>query len=148
MSVVRWIVGWAVAVVVAAALGSIIQTQYNLARLAGLGESFSTRTRLDTTLFDLVSFAPTYAVVMALALLIALVVAGVLVRYLGRWPMALFVLAGFAAVAAALGLMSAMLPVTVISAARSAGGFILLCLAGALGAWLHALIITRRRGTR
>jgi hypothetical protein len=137
MHVLRWLMAWALAVVVTGALGSVIQTQFNLARIAGLGESVGLSTRLQTTGHDLVHFAPNYLIIVALGLLIALVVAGALVR---RWPRQagwLFPLAGFLAVATALGLMSAMLPVTVIGAARSAVGFLALCLAGALGGWLH-----------
>jgi hypothetical protein len=137
MNVLRWLMAWALGVVVAGALGSVIQSQFNLARISGLGESIGLATRLQTTGHDLVHFAPIYLIIVALGFLIALVVAGALVRRLpghGGW---LFPLAGFLAVAAALGLMNAMLPVTVIGAARSVAGFIALCLAGALGGWLH-----------
>ena len=142
MLVLRWLLAWAVAVVVTAGLGSIIQTQFNLARIAALDAPVSMSQRMQVTLHDLGSFAPNYMLIMALALLIALVAAGLLARRMPSFRVWLFPLAGFVAVAAALGLMSAMLPVTIIGAARSSLGFVALCLPGAIGGWLHTRILS------
>lgn len=138
MDTVRWLLAWLAGVVVVTVLGSMIQTQINLARIAALDEPVPFGPRIETTLFDLASFAPTWGVIMALGMLIATVVAGLFSRRWPRWRSGLFVFAGFVAVAAALGVMNAMLPVTAVAAARSASGFMLLCLAGALGGWVHA----------
>ncbi len=144
MIVVRWLVAWVLAVLVTAATSSVFQSQFNIARIAALDEPVSLRTRLEMTLFDLVSFAPTYAIIVALGLVIAFVVAGLLTRRrTGAGRAGLFALAGAVAIGVALWLMSAMLPVTVISAARSTFGFVALCLAGALGGWLHAAVMAR-----
>lgn len=143
MFVLRWLLAWAGAVIVTAGLGSVIQTQFNLARIAALEGPVAMSLRLQLTLHDLGSFAPNYMIIIALALLIALVAAGLLARQLPRFRVWLFPLAGFVAVAVALGLMSAMLPVTVIGAARSSLGFIALCLPGAIGGWFYVQIIGR-----
>lgn len=143
MTVLRWLLAWALAVVVTGALGSMIQTQLNLAQIARLDESIDFSVRLQTTAHDLLHFAPNYLVIVALGLLVALLVAAALARKWPQWRGWLFPLAGFLAVATALGLMSAMLPVTVIAAARSTVGFLLLCLAGALGGWLYAQLMGR-----
>lgn len=142
MFVLRWLLAWASAVVVTAGLGSLIQTQFNLARIVALAGPMPLTVRLQASLHDLGSFAPNYMIIMALALLIAMVVAGFLASRLPGFRFWLFPLAGFVAVAVALGLMSAMLPVTVIAAARSGLGFMALCLAGAIGGWLHHRILS------
>ncbi len=144
----RWLLAWLSAVVVTAALGSIVQTQFNLARIAELDGPISIGDRLQVTGFDLVSFAPTFAIIVALALLIAFVVAGALVRWVTKARMPLFMLAGFVAIAAALAIMSAMLPVTAIGATRSLAGFLTLSLCGAVGGWLYASVFTRKKPER
>lgn len=145
MSVVRWLIAFIVAVLAAAVLGSIVQTQFNLASIASLGAPIPLGVRVEVTAFDLLSFAPTYAIVAAFALLIALLVAA--------WPAGVFpglglgwyALAGFVAIYTALVCMNAMLPVTVIGAARSSIGMVSLALAGALGGWLYGRIWTQRQ---
>lgn len=137
----RWVLALVAGVVTAAVAGSVIQTQLNLARLAALDTPISLATRLDTTLFDLVHFAPIYAIIVAMAFLVALLVASGLARAIGRGWQTLHLAGGFAAIATALGVMSLMLPVTAIAAARSTTGFILLCVGGALGGWVYALVL-------
>ncbi len=141
MYLLRWIAALLAAVVVSAGLGSIIQTQFNLARIAALNEAIGLGARLEVTAFDLISFAPLYAVILALALLIAMLVSTWLVRFLPRARTApqalLFALAGFAAVACALVIMNLMMPVTIIAATRTTAGLILLSLAGAVGGWVY-----------
>lgn len=145
MNTVRWLLAWLAAVVVATLLGSIVQTQFNLARIVALDEPVSLSLRLETTLFDLVSFAPLWAVIVALGLLIALVTAALVAR---RWPRhrtGLFVLAGFLAIAGALVVMDAMLPITPVGAARSVSGILAMSLAGALAGWIHARMLVPGR---
>jgi len=145
MTVLRWLLAFVLAVLVAAVAGSVVQTQFNLASIAALGISIPVDVRLEVTAFDLLSFAPTYAIVAAFALLIALLVAA--------WPASAFpavgliwyALAGFLAIYTALVCMNAMLPVTVIGAARSSAGMVSLSLAGALGGWLYGLIWVQRQ---
>jgi hypothetical protein len=143
-AVLRWLVALVAGVVTAAAAGSVAQTQLNLARLSALDTRISLQTRLETTLFDLIHFAPIYAIIVAMAFLIALLTAGAIARALKRGWLSLHILAGFFAVAGALGLMALALPVTAIAAARSATGFMLLCLGGGLGAWVYALVLRPR----
>jgi len=140
MLVLRWIVALLAAIVVTAGLGSIIQTQFNLARIATLNEPIDLGTRLEVTMFDLVSFAPLYAVIVALALLIAMLVATFLARFLPRGHALLFALAGFVAVACALVIMNLMMPVTIIAAVRTTTGLVAMSLAGAVGGWVYCWI--------
>ncbi len=141
MSTVRWLLAWLAAVVVATILGSIIQTQFNLARIVALDIPIPLSRRLETTLFDLMSFAPLWAVIVALGLLIALVVALPVARRLPRMRTGVFVLAGFLAVGTALVVMNAMLPVTPVGAARTLTGIVSISLAGALAGWVYARLL-------
>lgn len=141
----RWLFAFLIAVVVASALGSIIQTQFNLASITALGAAVPLGVRLEVIAFDLFSFGPTYAIVVAFALLIGLLVAA--------WPASAFpalgvtwyALAGFVAIYTALVCMNAMLPVTVIGAARSTIGMVSLALAGACGGWLYGRVWAQRQ---
>jgi len=140
-SVIRWLLAFVAGVATAAVSGSVIQTQLNLARLIELQAEISVLVRLETTAFDLLHFAPIYAIIVALAFLVALLTATGLARAFGRGWFGLHGLAGFVAVAAALGVMSLMLPVTAIAAARSVAGIVLLSLGGILGGWVYAIVL-------
>ena len=64
MQMKRWIrlLGrWLLAVLATTVLGSIAQTQFNLAALAAMGQSIGLELRLQTTLLDLARFAPLLA---------------------------------------------------------------------------------------
>jgi len=145
MKALRWLTAWLAAVLVTAALGSIVQTQINIARIAELGVPVGVSERLETTLQDLVGFAPLWAIIVAAGLLVALPIAGGLAR---RWPSlstGLHVMAGITAPLVALLVMDGMLPVTPVAAARSVSGLILLSLPGALGGWLYVYLFVQRQ---
>ncbi|MBB6086128.1 hypothetical protein [Wenzhouxiangella marina] len=145
MAVIRWLLAFLLAVLVTALLGSVIQTQFNLARIAELGQQIDWGTRLEVTLFDLLSFAPTYAIVSAFALLIALLVAAWPASRLPGLGRGWFALAGFVAIYTALAAMNAMLPVTLIGASRGLLGTLLLSAAGAVGGFLYASVLVQRQ---
>ena len=138
MKLPRVALAWLGATLITAATGSIIQTQFNLAAIKAAGAPVPLDLRLQATLQDLVGFAPLLAGITAVAFLVAFVVAAPLVR---RWPghrVGLYTLAGGGAVAAAILLMNAFLPITVIGATRSLPGLIALGMAGALGGRIYA----------
>lgn len=144
--VLSWFSAWLAAVMVTALSSSIVQTQLNIARIVELGVPVSWGERLQTTGQDLLGFAPLWGIIVAAGLLVALLVASGLAR---RWPgrsILLHVLAGFAAPLVALLVMEAMLPVTVIAAARSWTGVLLISLPGALGGWLYLALLQRQKG--
>lgn len=140
----RTLAAFIAAVVITAALGSLWQTQLNLAALAALGHAVGPSLRLATSAQDLAGFAPLYAVLCAIALLIAFIVAALLARALPRLRMPLHLLAGGTAVAVMLVLMDAALPVTIIAAARGLGGTAGLVLAGVAGGTAFAALAPAR----
>jgi hypothetical protein len=144
MSVVRWLLAWLAAVAVVTLLGSVVQTQFNLARITGLEVAVPWSLRIETTWFDLVHFAPIWAAIMALAMIIAMPVAGLLARRWQAFRTMLYPLAGFVSVIAALLVMDAMLPVTPVGAARTWLGLISMAVPGALAGWTyHGLLSSR-----
>jgi hypothetical protein len=145
MKILKWFFAWSSAVLFTALAGSVIQTQLNLARLAELGVPVPPDERLRTTAQDLLGFAPLWAIIVAAGLLVALFAASGLARLLGRATTVLHAVAGFLAPLTALLLMEALLPVTVIAAARSWTGMLLMSLPGAMGGWIYARLWAQRQ---
>jgi len=129
---------WLAAVLAAAALGSVVQSQFNMAAIVSLGVEVTPRQWISVTLQDLVGFAPLWAVVVAAALLIAFPVAALLARRMPEARMGVYFLAGGVGVMCALVLMAAVLPVTIVAAARSPLGMALMALGGAAGGVIFA----------
>lgn len=134
----RWIVvpaRWLLAVMTTSVLGSIVQTQFNLAAVAALGVAIDPAMRLQTTLLDLIRFAPLFAAIVAVGFLVALPLSSWLARgRAGRgW---LHPLAGAAALLLALLLMRWLVGLTPIAAARTAPGMLALVSSGAVGGWV------------
>lgn len=142
-SIFRNTLAYVVAVIAAYALGSFFHTQMVFARMAGIGAEISLQTRLDTTIGNFVGLWQ-YAAVVALALLFGFVVAAILKRVLKPLAPIAYPVAGAAALALALTLMSVQYyGTTPIAGARGAVGFALQCLAGAAGGVVFAAL--RRR---
>lgn len=131
-----WLLALLVAVIAAAVGASVVQTQFNLARLTALGAEIDFSTRMAASGHDIVSFGPLFGALLALGFIIAFAVAALLSRFFPSRRRWLYPLAGMAAVAAMLGLMALALPITAVAAARGWGGFVALVLCGALGGWV------------
>ena len=125
-------------------MGSVLQTQFNLANLQALGAPMPLGVRVQTTCLDLLGFSPTFAVLVILGFIFALPAASRLARAWPTWRWLLFTLAGALAVLAAMALANALLPMpTLIGANRSLAGTLGLMVCGSLGALLFALLARR-----
>lgn len=125
--------------------GSLIQSQRALQWIESIHAPVALGDRMSMYGHDLLNFAPLWGAIIAFSFLIAFLVAGWLSR---RWPRRrgqMFPLAGLAAVVVALMAMEAMLPVTVVAAARDGLGLVLLGLSGALGGLVYALVVPQRQ---
>lgn len=143
-SLFRTLLYFLLAVLLASALGSVLQTQFNLANLQALGAPMPLTVRLHTTCLDLLGFSPTLAALVLLGFVFALPAASLLARSWpgGRWL--LFALAGAVAVWLAMALANALLPMpTLIGANRSLAGTLGLMACGSLGALLFASLARR-----
>jgi hypothetical protein len=145
--VMRWIrpiAVWLVAALLAAVLGSLLQTQINLYDLQRLGADIGWSERWATSGQDLLGFGPAWFGLVAIGFAIALPVAAWIVHRYGRrafW----FTLAGACAVAAILTSMSLLLGIMPIAAAREWPGFGGMLLTGAAGGCFGGWLLARRR---
>jgi hypothetical protein len=140
----RTLLYFLLAVLLASVMGSVLQTQFNLANLQALGAPMPLEVRAYTTYLDLLGFSPTFAILVILGFMFALPAASLLARAwpTGRWL--LFALAGGLAVLAAMALANALLPMpTLIGANRSLVGTLGLMACGSLGALLFAVLARR-----
>lgn len=136
----RILLQFVLAVLVATMVGSVIQTQYNLAQLLALGAPVPMDVRMQTTCLDLLGFSPVFAMLVLFGFAFALPLAAWLS---GKLPVArwiLFALAGALAIWVALVLANAALPMpTFIGANRSVAGTLGLMASGSIGGLFFAI---------
>ncbi len=152
-TVQRLILGFLAAVILTVVWGSIVQTQYNLAALTGIGTDIGAGTNLRATLTDIFSgFSLTYAGYIVLpSLLVAFFVAWLVVRRTGA-PLLWFGLAGGLAILAGIPLVNWLSPLALlIGASRDFSSVVLMALGGVAGgllfAWISRLAATHDQDT-
>lgn len=139
------VVPFIIALLVGVVLGSVVQTQLNLAAIQSMGVEIPPDVRIATTWQDLLSFAPLYALLFGVGFVVSQTAAVLLSRRLGgRYPVLLCVAAGIVGLWATLWLVNNLAPPpTLIAATRGAVGVVaMLATAGAAGAVFAGL---RRR---
>lgn len=142
-SIFRNVAAYLAAVIAAYALGAFFHTQMVFAALAGAGAEIPLALRLETTIGDFLGLWQ-YAAVVAIALLAGFLVAALVKRVLKPLAPVAYPIAGAAAIALALTLMSMQYyGTTPIAGARGPLGLALQCLAGAAGGFVFAAL--RRR---
>lgn len=115
-------------------------TQGVLNNIAAMGVPVSIADRTDAVLHDLIGMATIYLPLITVALLVAFLVAGLLIRWFG-WPRSpLYALGGFIAIITLHLTLDAALGLVGIAAARTLAGLLLQALGGALGGWLFATL--------
>lgn len=133
------------AVAFAALWGSVFQTQHTLHRLAELGADIPFALRLTATLRDLAGFAPLYAAIVAVTLLLVFAIAGLLSRLTPQVRHTLHALGAGVGLAVAIRMIDALAPMpTLISSTRSPLGLLMMALGALLAGGLYAWI-TRPR---
>lgn len=136
----RLLLAAVIAVLIGAVLGSLVQTQVNLAALTGLGVMVTPGQRLAALGHDLLSFAPIYAGLLAVILLPALAITGGLLRVLRwPWPGAWYALGGAVGLWAGLALVNAFAPMpTLIAATREVPGLLAMMATAGLAGWVFS----------
>jgi hypothetical protein len=141
----RRLLGFVLAVIVTAAVSSMVQTLRVHAELTAMGAEIPFATRLSAIGHDLLGFAPTYAAIVAAGFLIAFAVAGLIRRYAQRVGPWLHAVAGGAAILTTLLLMQTVLGMSVVAGARGLLGIALFTLVGTLGGAVFARFGATRR---
>lgn len=130
--------------VLAAAWGSVVQTQWSLQALVGLGVDIPATERARVTWQDLIGFAPVYAGILAAGWLPALPVAAFLAR---RWPagrMALLAAAAGVGMVAAVRTVDAVAPLPVfIDATRHLPGLLAMMAGAVIAGVVYARLTPR-----
>jgi len=133
------------ALVVGSVLGGVVQTQFNLQALEGLGVEISVATRLETTVQDLINFAPLYAILFGVSFLCSQGAAALVARLSGipgrLW---LYPLAAMVGLWVTLKIVDSLAPMpTLIAATRDISGLIAMLLTAGLAGWLFAVLVAR-----
>ncbi|MGM0825083.1 MAG: PQQ-dependent sugar dehydrogenase [Pseudomonadota bacterium] len=139
-----------IALLVGVVLGSVVQTQFNLAALQALGVEIPAGERIATTLHDLASFAPLYAVLFSVGFVVSQTVAVLLSGWLGDRFLALLCTGG-----AVVGLWTTLWlintlapPPTLIAATRGIAGFMAMLATAGVAGWLFARLRKRIANAR
>lgn len=143
---VRILLSFVLSVAVTVAVGAVVQTQFNLAALQGLGVDIPWSLRLDATVHDLVNFTPVFAILVFAAFFCAFPVAALLSTVFSPIRSFTYTLAGAAALYIAFFIINTLLPMpTLIAATRTLEGVVAMSLPGAIGGYLHARLTRRKR---
>ncbi len=132
------------AVILTYVLASILSTQIILGNLQGMGVDVSAMVRLGTTFHDLVGLTSSYLVLIMVAFVLGLPVAGGLTKLMPSYRLTLFVLAGFVAIVSLHVIMKAVLGLSGIAATRTMAGLLGQGLAGAAGGYLYYRLSSTR----
>jgi hypothetical protein len=125
--------------VLAAAWGSVVQTQFNLQALVNLGVAMPVSLRAETTWQDLIAFGPVYGGILAAGWLPALGVAVLLARRWPAWRSPLFAAAAGLGMMAAVRAVDAVAPMPAfIDATRGVPGLLAMAAGAALAGWVYA----------
>ncbi len=134
---------WSAAVLVTTAMASMIQSWQVQAGLRSLGVVIPTNLALETALRDFTGLLLPVFAVFGIALLLAFLAASWLKPRLPLLAPVAWPLAGAGAIAAVLFTMRAQFEMTPLAGARGADGFLLFCLAGAIGGFVFGWLKPR-----
>ena len=139
----RVVLAFIVALIVGSVLGSLVQTQFNLQALEGLGVEVSMGARLETTVQDLLNVAPLYAILFGLSFLFSQVAASLVARLAGpSGRLWLCPLAAAVGLWATFRIVDALAPMpTLIAATRDMGGLLAMLVTAALSGLLFAVLV-------
>jgi hypothetical protein len=126
------------ATIFAFVLASLFHSQFVMSELTSVGVNISFNDRLSMSLDDLIGLYPSYAIVIAISLLIAFSVVTLLLKFTKLPSSVMYFVGGGLGITTALLAMHPILDITLIAGARSTFGFVCQALAGALGGWVFS----------
>ena len=135
---IRKLAAYLLAIIVAYLLASITATLSVIARLAEMGVDVNFSERLSMTLHDIGGMAGMFLPMIAAGFLAAFLLTALLCRWLGRRPVALYILAGALALITIHLTLNLAFGITPVAIARTMGGLLIQGVAGAVGAYFYA----------
>lgn len=151
ISVLRVILFFILAVVVAVVLATLAQTQFNLLELQKIGVEILPAERIDSTIKDLLGFSPLMAALVVATFIVALPVAEGVARILKPWRLVVYFLAGAVGIWVAFQVVDWYAPPPVfIAATRELPGTLSMMAAVGVGSGLFGRLVRprARRGLR
>lgn len=144
--ILRVLIAFVAAVVVATAAACVIGTQFVLAALSGVGAEIPLADRLATTWHDLIyfgfipspAFGFSYAWVIAISLVIAFLAAAAVSYFLPQFRKAIYAVAGGVAIVTFLGSSISVFGGVPFAFGQTPLGLISQAVAGAVGGWVFA----------
>ena len=140
---IKSVVIFVAAVVVAAILTSIVSTQLVLADIQSFGLAVSFGDRLQATLHDLLGLALPLLILIGLSFLAAFVIARYAIRIIGGNKTIWYMAAGFTSVPAGIFLIKYFMGGTLLASARTSLGMLLVACCCMAGGWLFAYLNSR-----
>ncbi|TNE36116.1 MAG: hypothetical protein EP347_11870 [Alphaproteobacteria bacterium] len=147
MGILRTIIAFVIAAIVATLGMSLVSTHNVVSNLAAMGHPVPIGDRPTMYLTDFIGFAPLAGIINALGLAVAFGVATLIIKKLWKAPAVGYPLAGGVAVWAELSLMHMQYEQTVIAGARTTGGFIAMVAAGVLAGLAFFWLTRKNRAT-
>ena len=135
---------WLLAVAVAYVLASLAASQSVIGSLAAMGIDVPAGDQLEMMLRDILGMADMFLPMVAFALLMAFMTAALLCRWLARWRIPLYAVAGAVAVMTIHLVLHLAFGLTPIASARTTGGLALQGVAGAAGGLCYVLLVRRQ----
>ncbi len=135
---------WLLAVAAAYLIASITATQAVVVELGHMGVDVPPGERALMTGKDILGMASTLLPMIAFALLVAFMAAALCCRWLERWQVAVYALAGASGLITIHLTLNLALGLTPVAIARSVGGLMLQGLAGGIGGFTYILLIRRQ----
>jgi hypothetical protein len=129
-----------VAVATAYLFAVLMYTQLNLGNLVELGLDVTMDVRIDAALHDLAGMAPTYAPLIAVALLLSFAVTGLVLRWVPQIRTLGYLVGGFVAIFVMEALMTNVISFHILPVTRTTVGLLSQCLAGAFGGYVFVLL--------
>lgn len=136
----RRIGSYLLAVAVAYVLAVISASQHVAASLERMGAEVGFGTRLEMIAHDLLGMAGSFLPMIAIGFLVAFLVAALLLRWLPRWRLTLYTLAGGLAIVTIHLALNAAFDITPVAVARSVEGLMFQGLCGTVGGYLYACL--------
>lgn len=118
-------------------VAAVLVSQFNIARITALGEQVSVAERLQTAQHDLLGMLSSYLPLIAIALLLAFLFTGLVIRRFVDGSAALYALAGFCGLLVVHVSMNGLLGLHAVAPTRTLVGLLCQAGAGALGGWLY-----------
>ena len=137
------LISFLLAGLVAYVVAVLFYTQMNLSYLTDLGIDISLSDRLGAASHDLLSMTGMYLPIMLVALLVAVSLAGIVIRVLPNLRILGFVVAGIVGVLALVLFFSSFLGTNPSAVTRSSLGLLSQCGAGGMGGLVYALVSQR-----